>query len=142
MSGQKKVTGKAFSMPLGLLTGSCVSMGITLSASALLAKLIDTEVMEWDNVGYGIMIMILLASFLGAFISYRKIRRQRMLVCGASGAVYLGILLSITAVFFGGQYEAVGVTAALVLAGSLTAGLLDMYAEGKGKRRKVKIRHR
>lgn len=137
-----KATGRALSMPAGLAVGGLTSLGITLGGSAVLAWLIHSERMEMENVGYGILGLILAASFLGAMTAWRKIRRRRMLVCAASGAVYLGILLAIPALFFGGQYSGVWVTALLVLAGSLAAGLLGL-GQGRGVvRRKIRLSSR
>ncbi len=141
MVRSQKTTGRATSMPAGLAVGAAVSAGLTFLLTALLAKLLDMETLAWENIGYGIMIMLLIASFGGAMVSYAKVKRQRMLVCAASGVIYFAILLSITALFFGGQFEAVGVTAALVFGGSITAGLLGHHGGG-GRRRKRQIVHR
>lgn len=138
----QKPTGRAASMPAGLVFGAVVSLGITLVCAAVLAKLVDMERLAWENIGYGIMVLLLLASFSGAMAAFAKIKRQRMLVCAVSGVVYFGILLSITALFFGGQYDSVGVTAALVLAGSIAAGLLGLRGEGGKKGRKLRGAHR
>lgn len=137
-----KRTGRTMSMPAGLAVGGVTSLTITLAGTAALAWLIHREVMAMENVGYGIMCLILAASFLGAVTAFRKIRRRRVLVCTGAGVVYLGILLAITALFFGGQYSAVGVTSLLVLCGSLCAGLLGLR-QGRGVgRRKIKLSRR
>lgn len=141
MVRNQKTTGRAMSIPAGLAVGAAVSAGLTVLFTALLAKLLDMETLAWENIGYGIMIMLLLASFFGAIVSYAKVKRQRMLVCAASGAIYFAFLLSITALFFGGQFEAVGVTAMLVMGGSITAGLLGLRSGG-GRQRKRRTVHR
>lgn len=138
----QKPTGRAMSMPAGLAFGAFTSLGVTLLAAAVLAKLVDMEKLAWENIGYGIMILLLLASFCGAMAAFAKIKRQRLLVCAVSGAVYFGILLSITALFFGGQFDSVGVTAVLVLVGSAAAGLLGLRGGRRRKGRKVRIPHR
>lgn len=127
------------SMPGGLAMGGLVSLGITLAGSAILAWLVDEEMMAMESIGYGIMVMLLGASFLGAVTAYGKIRRRRLLVCAASGLVYIGILLSITALFFGGQYSGVAVTVLLVLAGSVAAGMLGLGQGRGGRRKKIKL---
>lgn len=129
-------------MPAGLVFGAAVSLGITLISAAILAKLVDMERLAWENIGYGIMILLLLASFFGSMAAYAKIKRQRMLVCAVSGVIYFGMLLSITALFFGGQYDSIGVTAGLVLAGSIAAGLLGLRGGGGKKGRKLRAAHR
>lgn len=134
-----KATGRTLSMPAGLAVGGLTSLGITLGGSAILAWLIHREMMEMENVGYWILGMLLAASFFGAMTAWRKIRRRRMLVCAASGAVYMGILLAVPALFFGGKYSGVWVTALVVLAGSLAAGLLGLRQGRGARRRKIKI---
>ena len=68
------------SITAGLAVGAAVSAGLTVLFTALLAKLLDMETLAWENIGYGIMVMLLLASFFGAIVSYAKVKRQRMLV--------------------------------------------------------------
>lgn len=120
-------TGRASSIPCGLMSGALISVMITGIMTGILAILISKDDVQWELVGYGILVMVMLSSFMGAIVAYRKIRRQRLIVSLMSGAVYYGILLSITALFFGGKYEAVGVTGLLILGGSTCAGIV-----GKG----------
>lgn len=136
------ITGTASSMPAGLAMGGAVSLGITLLGSAVLAWLVHGERMDLDKIGYGILVLLLLGAFLGAEVAFRKIRRQRLLVCAASGVIYFGLLMALTALFFGGQYSAVGVTALLILAGSGTAGLLGLSGGRGGKGHKIRLPRR
>ena len=138
----QKATGKAISMPLGLLIGCGVSMAVTLIASAVLAKLLDSERLAWENVGYGIEIVLVLSSFCGGLAAFHKIKRQRLLVCAVSSILYFCSLLGLTALFFGGQYDSVWLTAILILAGSCGAAVLGLRSEGKGRRKKIRIRNR
>ena len=138
----QKVTGKASSMPAGLAFGALCSVMSTMIFAGILAKLIEKETIPESSIGYGVMILLILSSFLGAMMAFGKIKRQRVVVCGASGAIYFGILLSITAMFFGGQYSAVGETALLVVCGSGLAALLGLQEGRGGKKPKIKIPHR
>ncbi len=142
MVTNQKPTGRASSMPAGLLIGAAGSLIITLIAAFILAKLLDAETLPWENVGYGVMILLLLSSMVGALLAYGKIKRQRMMVCMLSGVIYFGILMSITALFFGGQYDSVGVTALLILGGCGSVGLLGMREKRAGKRKKITQHHR
>lgn len=129
-------------MPAGLACGTGVSVGITLLASAILAKLLDSETLAWENIGYCIMVMLMGASFLGALTARRKVKRQILLSCMAAGGIYFCVLLSMTALFFGGQYQGVGVTGLLVLAGCGSAALMGISGQkGRGERKR-RIRHR
>lgn len=131
-------TGKASSMYEGLLTGGVISLSLTVLLTGLLAKLVEMEKIPLEKVGYGIMIVLLTASYAAAVTAAGKVKRRILLVSMASGAVYLGELLVITALFFGGQYQAVGVTAALILSGSTAAALI--YANKTRKKPAVRKR--
>jgi len=122
----------------GLALGGGVSLLITLLSAAVLAWMVDKERLAWEKIGYGIMVTLLLASMLGARFAYSRVKRQPLLICALSGVVYLGLLLSITALFFGGQYDGAVITSVLILGGSLAAGLLPSLGKRNtpGKRRK------
>lgn len=132
----QKTTGRASSMAAGILTGGSSALIGTLLMSAILAKLIDAELISQDKIGYGIMVILIGCAFLGASIASAKIKRQYLLVSGLSAVVYFLILLSISALFFGGQYSGVGVTALLVICGSLLAAIARSRKKEGRKRRK------
>lgn len=134
-----KGTGKAMSMAGGLATGAAVSLGVTLAGTGVLAWLVSGERMDMGHIGYGLLAVLLLGSFLGAWMAFRNIRRRRLMVCLVSGGVYLGILLGMTALFFGGQYSGVGTTALLILAGCMAAFLLGGEQGRGGKHRKIRL---
>lgn len=122
---------RATSLPIGLALGAAVSMGVTLMISFIGAQLILSEVMDQGLIGYCSLAALLLGAIMGAMTSAAKVQRRRMLVCLLSGLVYFCILLSVTALFFGGQYEGVAVSFVTVTLGSIGAALLH----GEGKRR-------
>ena len=138
MVANKKITGRATSLPAGLAIGAVCSLAATLILTAILAKLVEAV----EKVGYGIMVLLIVSSFAGAMISFGRIKRQRMLVCIVSGVIYFAMLMSMTALFFGGQYSALGTTALLVLAGSGAAALLGLRQGRGAKRTKIKVPHR
>ena len=142
MTGKHKHSGRTSSVPGGLAAGGAVSIAVTAISAAVLAALLDRQLMAWESVGYGIAAMVLVASYGGAITARNRIRRQRLLICLMSGAVYWGLLLSAAALFFGGQFEAVGVTFLLVAGGCLCAGLPAGKGSGRTRyhRRKVSSR--
>ena len=133
MNANVRPTGRAMSLPGGLAIGLIVSMSVTVAVSVILTKLVLSEVLKMQNIGYGILILLIMSAFLGAMVAQGKVKHRRLMVCVLSGVVYYGVLLGITALFFGGQYAGAGVTGLLILAGSGTAALL---AAGKGNGRK------
>ena len=135
----RKPTGRAMSIPGGLAVGILFSMAVTLVLTAVLAKLVETETVPQEKIGYGVMVILVLSAFIGAMTAFSRIKRQRLMVCGLSGVIYFGVLMSITALFFGGQYSAVGVTALLILLGSAAAALLGLKQGRGGSRKKIKV---
>lgn len=142
MTTNRKPTGRAATIPVGLLTGGAAALASTLVLTAVLAKLMDGEILRSENIGYGVMVLLLISSFLGSAVACRRVKRQYLVTAALSGTVYVLLLLSITALFFGGQYSAVGVTALLVFCGSMLAAML-FSRDGKGRKsRKPKLRNR
>ena len=131
----RKVTGKASTIPGGLAIAGAVSMGITLILAVLAAKLVDSEVIPESGIGYLSLGILLLSSMTGAATAWGRIKRQRLAVCLGAGAVYYVLLLSLTALFFGGQYQGMGVTG-LVIAGGCCCVLLTGKGQGSGRKRR------
>ncbi len=137
-----KPTGRAATIPIGLLIGGVTALASTLALTAVLAKLMEGEILPEENVGYGVMFLLLISAFLGSGIACKRVKRRYLLTAALTGVVYVGILLSITALFFGGQYSAVGVTVLLVFCGSLLAAML-FSRNGKGRKpKKPKFKNR
>lgn len=137
-----RVNGKTRSVPGGLAIGAGISVAITLLSAVGTAKLLSAEILHWEKIGYIIMGTLFIAAYLGAVTAYNRIRHQRLLVCVMSGLVYFALLLSLTTLFFGGQYDAVGICAVLVFWGSFGAGVLGGRTRGGDLRRKKHGRRR
>lgn len=133
MVTNRKVYGKAMSMPAGIGIGVAVNVLITVIGCALIAKLIDASVLEIEAIGYGTMIILLMSSFLGALAAAGLVKRRRLLVCMTVGGLYLGLLLLINGFLFGGAVSGVGVTALLLLSGTGAAALVETREKGKRK---------
>ena len=132
MTVNQKVTGTAVTMPVGICIGCGVSTALTILGAGLVAKLIDMEVLRENAIGYGAMLIILLASISGAGIAVRKIKKRMLQVSAMVGLFYYAMLLAMTALLFGGQYQGMGVTALLILSG---CGVVVLIA---GREKKTK----
>jgi len=88
------------------------------------------------------MIILILGAFTGSKVSYIKIKRQKIVVSLLSGAVLYMILLSITALFFGGQYSGVGETGLLILCGSTLSIISNLNQNLTRKKPRVRMSHR
>ena len=136
----QKPSGRASSMAGGLLTGLAVSTVITVLFTALAATMVDKQWIGEKDIGYCAMVILLAAPFWGAKTAERRIQRQKLLVCVISGSLYFLLLMAVTALFFGGQYEAVGVTLLLITAGSALTLLLGS-GQNRGVKHKKRKRH-
>lgn len=134
MVTNRKMKGTAKSVQLALCWGLIISMVLTLILSAGITYLVLSETMAESAVGYGVMLTVLVSSFLGAIVAAAAVKSRRLFVCLMSGVGYFLLLLSVTALFFGGQYEGMGVTALLVFGGAGAAAL--MGGKGDGQKRK------
>lgn len=130
MTVNRKVTGTAASIPAGLMGGTLIALVMTLVGSVISGYLIAKEILAENSVGYCAMAILVVSSFVSSVFAFERIKRRILLICSASGAIYYALLLAMTALFFGGQYQGMGVTALMVLCGSGLALLLKM---GQGK---------
>lgn len=134
---KQRASGKAISTPAGIGLGLLLSMMVTVGGAAILAWLVSGERIGEGVIGYGAMAILLLSSLLGALLAANRIKHLRVQMCLISGAAYYLTLLAITALFFGGQYQGMGVAAILVLVGSGAAALAGLRGS-KGKQIKFK----
>lgn len=142
MVTKQKPTGRAAPMPIGIAIGILVSTALTLILSGVLAWLVLGEKVSEKSMGYGIMLILLLASVAGSALSIQTIKHRKLFAGMAAGIGYLFVLIMCTALFFGGQYQGLGVTAVVVLTGSLATGLISARERKSGKKSARRIRSR
>lgn len=136
----KKVTGKSTAMPMGLTIGVVVSLLLSFAGAMIAANLVVTGTLGQDAIGYCAIVILMVSPAVGAVISALMIKHRWMIVCLSVGGIYYLALLAITALFFGGQYQGMGVTALVVLGTCGAVGLLGLRT-GKGSRHKGAKRH-
>ncbi len=137
MVTNRKVTGRAKSIPVGLAMGWAISMALTLATAVLLTYLVLNETVAESALGIGAMVVLPLASALGAVSAASAVKRRWMQLCLGAGAAYFLSLLAITALFFGGQYSGVGVSALLIFGAAAAVGALGL----RGDKRPSKSKH-
>lgn len=140
MTVNQKVTGTASGIPAGLALGTLAGLGITLLGAALTAWLILRGRIPEDWAGYCAMVILLASSAAGAAVAIGRTKRLRAQMGLATGALYYGCLLAMTALFFGGRYQGMGVTALMVLCGSMLVILLGPGGQNRAGCRKRKKR--
>ena len=114
-----------------------ISTGVVLAflGAAVLAKLLDMQVLPMEKVGYGILIIHLLAVFLSTKSAKAGAGKEGAIAAAVTAAGYYLILLTVNALFFGGGYVGLGYTTLLV-SGSAIAAILT---GSKGSRKRYKI---
>lgn len=137
----RKPSGTAKSMPAGLAMGWVAQMLVTAAACLLLAMLILNGRAGWEAVGYGVMIILLLSSYLGAAISCKRIERRKLLVCGLSAIIYFLTLVAMVILLFDGRFDAVWAPAMLIAGGAMAAALMHCREPQEKGRRRRKRRH-
>lgn len=133
----RKPSGTAKPMPIGLAMGWIVEMVITVVTCMLIAALILNGKTGWGTMGYGTMGTLLLSAYLGATISSKLVGRRKAMVCALSGGIYLCTLLLAAFLLFDGGIESMWLPALLVAGGAALAGLFHgSEKQGKTRRRR------
>lgn len=138
----KRATGTAVPMAIGMISGVGLGLITTILLSGLVAHLVLTEKLQETSVGYCAAIILASSVGLGCLIATVLIKRMLMQVCIGVGGSYYGMLLVITALFFGGNYRGMGVTALVVFGTALAVGLLKLHNNERKQRARKKYRRR
>ena len=138
--GTYKLTAKARSIPTGLLMGIGAALAVTAAGAGAAAWAILGGLISEEASGYCAMVILALASAVGAAVAAGTIQRLRVQICIAAGGGYWLSLLVINALFFGGQYDGVGATALMVLCGCVLVILLTPGGKNRAVRRRRKNR--
>lgn len=117
-------------LPAGLLIGAGGSMAVTMVLTALMAYFMDKEMIRSEATDVCSVIVLMLSSAAGSLIAWRKVGHHRLMVCLSAGAVYYLALAACTALFFGGEYRNLGITALVILAGAGAVVLLGLREQG------------
>ena len=136
--GTQHMKGRAVTIPGGLAIGGIVSMIITVLLAGVGAHLVIQEILPQEQIGYCSIFALTTAEIIGAITATVKVKRRKLIVCLLSGLVYFLMLLSMTALFFGGQYEGMEVTFLTIALASVAAALITSREGKTNKRRSYK----
>ena len=134
----KKISGRAPSLWRPAAAGVALGTAWTLVCAMIIAKLVDNEVLPMEKVGYGSMVTVLSAVFMGASLAGKKAGHMVVQASVIAGAAYFLCLILVNAMFFGGSYMGMGVTFLLVI----FATAMALLAAGKGSGRKHRKRYK
>lgn len=136
----RKVTGKAISVPAGVAAGATVSLCISVGGALIVAWMVGAEMMGAEGVGYAAMVILLVSSLLGPWLAATLIKHQRLMICMVTGCVFLVVLVGVNVLFFGGQFQGLLPSVLLILGGSVASALIGT---GRGvNRTSVRRKHR
>lgn len=138
MTAGQRTQGKVRSVPVSMLLSVGGELPLMIILCWVLAKLIDTELIPETTLPYGVWGILLISSFTGAQIACKRVGKYKLLCCLLSGCVFMGSLLSMTALFFEGQYDAVGGTVSAILLGCLLGILPVCLQKSRRKKRRKK----
>ena len=125
-----------------LALGTAVCIGVTVLCAAVGAAMISSGTIPESAIGYGALGTLALSSMAGALAGGWKIQEKRLYLCLLVAAEYVALLLAMTATFFGGQYEGVGLSVIMAILGAFGAAIVGQ-GRGNGRNlRKSKIKHR
>ena len=134
----KRKNGRAASLPAGILTGALTGLAVSVVGALAAGKMLDLEWIPIASIGYLAMVILLVSAYTASQSAWARVKHKRAAVSlGAGGSYYL-MLLAVTALFFGGQYTGMGVTALMVLAGSGSSVLIGLYRKQPGNRGKYR----
>ena len=105
-------------MPVGIAYGVFLSVGMTIMLCCIIAWMVYKEWIPQTSIGYGVMVLLTISSYCGAWYANRKIKHRKLLTAGLTAVSYFVTLLIMTGLFFGGQYAGVGETALMILCGT------------------------
>ena len=125
-----------------LAVGVIVSMLVTLVGVAICATLISQEMISVGGEGYFNIAILVLSAICGSMAATGKRSEKRLHTSLLAGTIYMFVLLSMTALIFGGQYDRVGVTAIAILSGCILAVLLGEKRKKSPKLQRGKKRRR
>lgn len=134
----KKQVGRSPSVAKAALTGTGVAIALALLCAAVVAKLLDSEVLRMESVGYASMIAHICSVFIGARTAMSRVGNMGQTVAMITGAAYYVCLLLVNALFFGGSFTGLGTTLILVVL-SAAASILTA---GKGRMRSGRKRYK
>ena len=135
----KQIKGSSPSIWKATVGGIATAVVTAFLTAAILATLLDREILEMEKVGYGIMAGHLTAVILGTRNAAGKAGHMGQAAAAVTAGGYYLLLLVVNALFFGGAFTGMGMTLILVLLGTVAAVLMAGKGSGKRGRRRYKI---
>lgn len=119
------------------ITGVACSCLVTMVVTAVLAGMISKKLIPEEKIDYCRVVILLISTIAGVDIAILKCD-NRVLTGMYIGVAYLAMLMTLTSIFFGGEYQRIGVTSSIVLIACFFAAMLRKNGSKNIKFRKSK----
>lgn len=117
------------SLPVGLVLGWLAAIGVTMAVAVAATGLIAKERAGESVASTAAVAAMLFASFAGAMVAASSVGNRRLIVCLASGGIYLLTLICCHALLFQGKYVGLPGSALTIMGSCLVAGLLGVRSK-------------
>lgn len=115
-------TGKSIPFAIGVGTG--ISLVVMMLGILITALLLMNETIKESAIGYGVMIITIVSAIAGCATTVTLARNRILVLSICTAFVFALLLLAITALFFGGQYNGVWVTMLMIIGSSVAVALV------------------
>ncbi len=134
LHSSKKHSGVQF-----IVRGILLAAVITMVGCMLLAKLVDSEMMQMEGLGYGAMLVLALSSWAAAMIAKGAVQDNRVAGAALGSGGYFLLLLIVNWLFLGGRCPGFWSALLVVGSGALAAILMTGQGRGRAPRKRYKI---
>ena len=131
---------KAVRLPISIAVDTAVGMIGALSGAAVLATMIINGKIGENSMRYGCLAVLAVSAVLGSLIAALTASERKIIAATAVGASMFAVLISCTALFFGGQYSGIAVTLLLTVGIGLCVGIISSKKKGRPYKRVKKYR--
>ena len=104
--------------------GTVTGLLVAIVGACLLSFLIHKNRIGLEQTGIWLTVVLLLSSFSGALVAGKGTKENRLPAILATGLCYFIVLLSCTALFFGGEYQGIWITLLVISAGTVSCAIL------------------
>ena len=133
---------RPMSMPISVLVGLGSAMAVTMILTAAASWMITAGKVDMEGKGSIGLMITAISVFVGSAVVITLSDMKKMLASGIAAATYLLVLLSCTAVFFGGIYHGVWKTVAVSALSWLVSLFVIRKGAGKGRSKHKKRAYR
>lgn len=137
----KEYQNKDKSILYAVCIGVLISVTVMLIGVIVTSLLVANETVSSNTTSYWVMGISLVSSMIGSAVAIGIAKRQLAIVGISTSMAFMLILISLTAIFYGGQYSGVPATLLLILCGGISSVIIKSkkIVKQKTRRKNVKL---